>query len=76
MQNLEFDTSRLRGRIIEKFGSNKNFANHVPQSPSAISKLLKNQGVFTQKIILKWASELEIAVEDIGYYFFHLKGDN
>ncbi len=76
MQNLEFDNSRLRGRIIEKFGSNKNFSEHVRQNPSSISKLLKNKGVFTQAIIIEWASALDIAVEDIGYYFFHLKGDN
>ena len=73
MPKIKFDDSKIRGKIIEKFGSCKEFSKHVSQSPTTISRLLRGHGVFTQYIIFEWAVILGISRDDIGYYFFNLE---
>lgn len=71
MPKVKFDDSRIRGKIIEKYGSCKEFSKHVAESPTTISRLLRGHGVFTQYIIYEWAVVLGMSREDIGYYFFN-----
>ena len=69
----EFDNSRLKGRIVEKFGSCREFSKHVSQDESKISRLITGKGFFSKDIILEWCAPLEIEEEKIGYYFFCVK---
>ena len=65
-----YDYSKLTGRIIEKFGSRRAFASAIGRSESEVSNFIRGKRKFTQNDILIWASALDIALEDIGLYFF------
>lgn len=68
-----YDTSKLRGRIIEKFGSQNAFAKAVPQSISFISQYLHGKKKLDQPTIDKWADVLDISAEEIPVFFFTKK---
>jgi len=65
-----YDTSKLRGRIIEKFGSQNAFANAVNRSISFVSQYLNGKVNLDQKTIDEWSNILEISIADIPAYFF------
>ena len=68
-----FDYSKLRGRIKEKFGSEKKFAEALGVSKIAVSnKFNRNKGM-SQEVILRWAELLDISLDEIGVYFFTRK---
>lgn len=69
----EYDYKKLRGRIIEKYGSNKEFAEAINKKPCAISHLLNGTLRFTQEVIDEWCKALDIVQDDIGIYFFSPK---
>lgn len=64
-----YDTSKLRGRIIEKFGSQKNFAQAAGCSVTFISIYLNGKTFLDQRIIDKWAALLDVSDEIDGYFF-------
>ena len=68
-----FDTSKLRGRIIEKCGSQKEFAQRVGCSISFLSQYLNGKKILDQRMIDKWSAVLEIDDSDIPAYFFARK---
>lgn len=70
-----FDYSKLIGRIIEKFGTRKAFANAVGYSENTISKKLSGKIPITTNDIITWSnpSLLDILYSDIPEYFFKLK---
>ena len=69
-----YDTSKLRGRIIEKFGSQNSFAEAVNRSTSFVSQYLNGKNInLDQPTIDKWAAILEISFDDIPVYFFKKK---
>lgn len=68
-----YDTSKLRGRIVEKFGTQLEFAKAVDGSISFISQYLNGTVSLNQKTIDKWANALDISVEDIPVFFFKKK---
>ncbi len=65
-----YDTSKLRGRIIEKFGSQSAFADASGNSVSFISQYMNGKTQLTQGTMDKWIDLLDIADEDIRAYFF------
>lgn len=69
---MEFDYSKLRGRIVERFGSCVNFCNVANISRSALSARLKNQIPFRSEEIYKFSSPelLDIPGNEIVDYFF------
>ena len=68
-----FETSKLRGRIIEKYGSQNAFAEAVNRSISFVSQYLNGKVNLDQKTIDEWADALEITVPDIQAYFYTKK---
>lgn len=70
MERLRFDYSRLRGRIIEKFGSQKFFCEAIHMSPTALTLRLSGKTYFTQGEIARANKLLEIPVGAISEYFF------
>ena len=68
-----YDTSKLRGRIIEKFGSQNAFSRAVNNSTSFVSQYLKGHKNLNQTTIDKWSAALEIDVDDIPAFFFAKK---
>lgn len=62
---------KLRGKIIEKFGTQGNFANELKVKEQYLSRKLNGGISFTRNDIEKWCELLEIKQEEIGLYFFY-----
>lgn len=65
-----FDTSKLRGRIVEVFGSQNEFAAAAGCSVSFLSQYLNGKKILDQKTIEKWCEALRIESQEIPAYFF------
>lgn len=62
--------NKLRGRIIEMFGSQANFAAAIGISEQTVTAKLSGRSSFTQDNIITWCKALNIDQNDIGSYFF------
>lgn len=67
-----FDYSKLIGRIIEKFGSRRNFAEAIELSENSMSQKLSGKMKITTDDIKQWCKPefLDIPCNEIGVYFF------
>lgn len=70
---MERDFSKLHGRIVEKYRNLTGFANELGVPVSVISAKIKGKKPITEKDILKWIGPLDIALDEIGVYFFAQK---
>lgn len=68
-----YNLNKLKGRIIEKFGTQGNFAKAIGMSERTVSLKLDNQVDWKQSEIVKACELLEIPKEEIADYFFTLK---
>jgi len=64
------ERNRLRGRIIERYGSQKAFAEAIGLSEQAVSQRLNSRTGFSAKMIVKWSEALGIDTADIGTFFY------
>jgi hypothetical protein len=71
--STEFDYSKLRGRIIEKYGSQKNFISVIPLGEPAFVQKMKGRVAFKNNEIMLMAEKLDIDKTEIPDYFFCLK---
>jgi len=67
-----YDYRKLYGRIVEKYGTQHNFADKMGMSDHSISKKMCGKSPWKQTDIEKACSLLSIKKEDIGIYFFTL----
>lgn len=67
---MGFDHSKLRGRIVEKYGTESNFAEKWGKSKQTLSLKLCGKVAITQDDIAEWCELLDIKVADAGPYFF------
>ena len=72
MKRIEFDHSKLRGRIRERFGSYRNLDSHISFTTVSLSNKLNNKTYFDSREIIELAEALEIEAEDLNEYFFNL----
>ena len=72
-EQVIFDYSKLRGRIIEKYGTQREFAKANHLSDRSISLKLNNGIGLSQEEILKWCRMLDIEANKIPIYFFNQK---
>lgn len=72
---MKRDYSKLIGRIIEKFGTRKAFAEVCGFSENTISKKLSGKMAITTVDIDNWCTPelLDIASSEIPEYFFAFK---
>lgn len=70
---MAFDYCKLRGRIIEKFGSQTLFAEALDVSQRTLSLKLNNKIFFSQAEINKTIKLLDIEPIEIDQYFFAQK---
>lgn len=61
---------KLRGRIVEKFGSIRKFANVINITAASIYNKLAAKTEFSRVDILNWSRVLEIPIDSIGEFFF------
>lgn len=71
MRRVEFDYSRLRGRIIEKYGSFTAFAAATGQKKSNLSSKLSNKARISSEEMIAWIApdKLDIPPADLYAYF-------
>lgn len=71
---MQFDHSKLLGRIVEKFGSQRALCAHISWTESKLSARLNNSVHFdSEEIMLLSAPDvLDIPSEEIAAYFFAL----
>lgn len=62
--------NKLRGKIVEVFGSQSVYAEALGISKNSLSKKLNCKTEFNQTDIRKWCQLLEIPLEEAGTYFF------
>lgn len=74
--DMAFDYNKLRGRIIEKFGSQVEFAKAMNWSERTLSKKINGKVQWKQADICNAIKLLEISKDDIQEYFFKLKVQN
>lgn len=70
MERLDYSYAKLRGRIVEKYGTVAAFAKSIDRSMNSVSKKLNGRGGFNQQDMVAWAEALDIEVADYGDYFF------
>lgn len=70
MENLSFDYSKLKGRIVEKIGSQKAFAKLLGISEPTLTSRMNGYTEFSQKEIYRSAEILGIDPGVISLYFF------
>ena len=68
-KEVEFDYSKLLGRIKEKFGTQDNLASKTTMSTTTLNYKLNNKIEWKQKEILEVALLLDIALIEIPEYF-------
>ena len=70
---MAFDYRKLRGRIVEKYGSQSEFSTVMGLSERTLSLKMNSKVPWKQKEICKAANLLDISDNDIGDYFFTTK---
>ena len=68
-----YDYSKLQGRIIEKFGTQADFARAIGRSQPTVSRKMNGKTEWTQKDMAKICDVLDIQDWDMSAYFFALK---
>lgn len=66
---MQYDSSKLRGRIIERFGTIADFAKDIDMSRASVSTKLAKGG-WKQEEILKACDSLDIKPAELHLYFF------
>ena len=70
---MEFDYSKLRGRIVEKYKSQGAFVKHISICDTTLTQKLKGRIAFRNDEIIQMAEKLDINKEEIPDYFFCTK---
>lgn len=70
---MSFDYSKLNGRIVEKCGSQKQFAGKMGLSTRSMSLKMNSKVGWKQEEIKKACEVLELKSEEIPIYFFTVR---
>lgn len=72
-KDIEFDFSKLRGRIKEIYGTQTAFAVAMLMNEATLSNKLNNNVEFSPKEIIRACFLLSIDLKEVNIYFFTLK---
>lgn len=67
---MPYTYSKLRGRIVERYGTIGNLGKALKLSKTSMSAKLNGKTGFDQKDIIEWSKLLDISNDEIGTYFF------
>lgn len=70
---MTLNYNKLKGRIVEKYGSQTNFAATVGLPVQSISRKINCKIGFSQEDVIEWSDKLEIPKSEIGEYFFTIE---
>ena len=63
---MEFDYSKLRGRIVEKFGNISQFSKELKITRTSVNMKLNNRMNFTRSDMIEWSRLLDIPKDELG----------
>ncbi len=66
---MSFNYNKLKGRIIEKYGTMGAFAEELGISKQILSQRMTNRTRLSQEEIVKWAKMLGIQQDEYGLFF-------
>jgi len=66
----QYEYRKLIGRIVEKYGTRKEFAKVLGISENSMSLKLNGKTGFSREDMVRWGELLDIDVNDFGVYFF------
>jgi len=66
----QYEYRKLIGRIVEKYGTRKEFAKVLGISENSMSLKLNGKTGFSREDMVRWGELLDIEVNDFGAYFF------
>lgn len=66
----KYSYRKLSGRINEKYGTRKQFAQAIKTTEVTVSNKMNSISSFSQKDMEKWGEALDIPLEEYGDYFF------
>lgn len=67
---MDFEYRKLRGRVVEKYGTFAKFAEHIGLSTVSVSNKMRGITQFSQDDIIIWCDALDIPIAESGTYFF------
>lgn len=67
---MQYAYAKLRGKIVEKYGSQAKFAEILGISTVAMSNKMNCKTGFSQNDMIEWGEKLDINTKDFGEYFF------
>ena len=67
---MGYSYDKLRGRTVERYGSQEKYAEVLGISTNSLSKKMTGKTGFSQKDIVLWSELLEISKSEYGEYFF------
>lgn len=70
---MSFNFCKLRGKIIEKYGSQLEFSKALGLSQNALSKKMNNRTRFSSDDVMKIKELLDIPDNEVNSYFFDVK---
>ena len=70
---LEYDYSKLKGRIVEKYGTQRAFAEALGTTQVAVSNKMNQKSGFDTKDIERWSDLLGIDRADYSLFYFAKK---
>lgn len=73
MTEYLFDNSKLRGKIIEKYGTIGGFSEAIGKNRASISLKLNERVSMSREDIVVFSSALGIGNDEIADYFFRHK---
>lgn len=67
---MSYTYNKLKGRIVELYGTQGNFAKEIGISKNSMSKKLNGKTEFSQKDIIQWSTILNVSKNEYAEYFF------
>lgn len=67
---MAYTYKKLRGRIVEIYGTQNKFAEKIGISKNSVSKKMNCKSEFSQADIAQWSLFLNIHKDEYGEYFF------
>ncbi len=67
---MSYSYNKLKGKIVELYGTQGNLAKKIGISKNSMSKKLTGKTEFSQSDIEQWAGLLNIERKDYGEFFF------
>lgn len=70
---MSFNYNKLKGRIVEKCGTQSEFASRMKMSERTISLKMQGKISWRQHEIMKALDVLDLSVTDVQEYFFNVE---